>query len=112
MSVMNRLGLLAMILFFSGSMVFVAARDLQRNHLLRKDAIHDQERAKQLVHALQGDVLRESQDKYVPPQSFPVRAGSSVLPEADKSRIKSFLRSLIGSEEHNGPAAGASTQEK
>jgi hypothetical protein len=112
MTLMNRLGLLSMILFFSGSMVFVAARDLQRDHLRRKDAIHDQDRAKQLVHALQGDVLRETQDKYVPSHSFPSRAGSSVLPEADKSRIKSFLRSLIGSEEPKESAAAAPTQEK
>jgi hypothetical protein len=101
-----------MILFFSGAMVFVAARDLQRDHLRRKDAVHDQERAKQLVQALQSDVLRESNDKYVPPQSFPSRAGSSVLPETDKSRIKAFLRSLIGAEGAPQQSEPAKTQQK
>jgi hypothetical protein len=112
MTLLNRIGLLSMILFFSGAMVFVAARDLQIDHVRRKDAIHDKERAKQLVRALQSDVLRTTSDKYVPPQSFPSRAGSSVLPETDKSRIKAFLRSLIGSEETKEQAEAPKTERK
>jgi hypothetical protein len=91
-----------MIVFFSGSVVVVAARNLHSK--LGPVTDKDKEEAHKLVAAIRGDELFRVQGKYSEAHPAPVRRTGSYLPDYDRKRIKQFLASLIGGHESEAPA--------
>jgi hypothetical protein len=94
---LRRLGLFFFIVFFSGSVVIVAARNL-RDHL-GGFSDEQKQRASALVEALRGDQLFKSEAKYHEGQKGPPRRTGSYLPEHDLKKLKRFLSNLVAGEE-------------
>jgi hypothetical protein len=94
MSFVNRVATFICITAFSGSIVVIGARDLQR--ALKAPQPAEVERAKKLIQSLRGDELFRIEAKYADIPDKPARRPGSVLPEYDLAKIKRFLSSLIG----------------
>jgi hypothetical protein len=94
MGFIKQLAMFFFVVFFSGSMVFVGARDLTKS--LGKYSDAERERAHRLIEALRGDELFRSEGKFASGAGAPVRRLGSYLPENDKRKIKRFLAGLIG----------------
>jgi hypothetical protein len=103
MPLLQRLALFSFIVFFSGSVVVVAARNLHSKLAPHTDK--DKEQAQKLIEALRGDELFKAQAKYSEAHPAPARRNGSYLPDHDRRRIKNFLSSLIG-----GKDAGSDEQ--
>jgi len=94
---LRRFGLFLFIVFFSGSVVVVAARNLRDK--LGSFSAQQQEQVVKLVEALRGDQLFKAEAKYHEGQKGPPRRVGSYLPEHDIKKLKQFLASLISGEE-------------
>lgn len=94
---LRELGLFLIIVFFSGSAVVVAARNLRDK--LGSFSAQQQEQVVKLVEALRGDQLFKAEAKYHEGQKGPPRRIGSYLPEHDIKKLKQFLASLISGEE-------------
>lgn len=94
---LRRFGLFLFILFFSGSVVVVAARNLRDR--LGTFSTQQQERVVKLVESLRGDELFKAEAKYHEGQKGPPRRNGSYLPEHDLKKIKQFLAGLIAGDE-------------
>jgi len=94
MSALQRLSLFGFVVFFSGSMVVVGARNMRDR--LGDATQKDKEHAERLIHALRGDELFRLEGKYSESHAHPNRQTGSYLPDNDRRKIKEFLRSLIG----------------
>jgi hypothetical protein len=101
----RRLGLFLFIVFFSGSVVIVAARNLRD----RLGSFSDQqkEQVSALVEALRGDQLFKAEAKYHQDHKGPPRRFGSYLPEHDLKKIKQFLSGLVAGEDDDAPAEGS-----
>jgi hypothetical protein len=102
MPFLQRLALFSMIVFFSGSVVVVAARNLHSK--LGPVTEQGKEQAQKLVEALRGDELFRAQAKYSEAHPAPARRSGSYLPDYDRKRIKRFLAGLIGGQDPEPPA--------
>ena len=100
---LRRLGLFMFIVFFSGSVVIVAARNLRDK--LGGFSEQQKERVVKLVEALRGDELFKAEAKYHEGQKGPPRRTGSYLPEHDLKKIKKFLSGLVSGEDEP-PAEG------
>ncbi len=94
---LRRFGLFLFIVFFSGSVVIVAARNLRDK--LTASSAQEQEQVVKLLEALRGDELFKTEAKYHEQKKGPPRRLGSYLPEHDLKKIKQFLASLIAGDE-------------
>jgi hypothetical protein len=94
---LRRLGLFFFIVFFSGSVVIVAARNLRDR--LGGFSDEQKERVATLVEALRGDQLFKAEAKYHEGQKGPPRRIGSYLPEHDLKKLKQFLSSLVAGDD-------------
>lgn len=111
MSFLNRVAFLGCVVFFSGSMVVVGARNLKDS--LKPHDEKDQPRAQRLIEVLRGDELYRIEAKYAAPPSAPARHNGSVIPNDDKQMLKSLLRRLLGGvgDDPKGEQTGQETEE-
>jgi hypothetical protein len=108
MPLLQRLALFSFIVFFSGSVVVVAARNLHSKLAPHTD--QDKEHAQKLIEALRGDALFKAQAKYSETHPAPSRSNGSYLPDHDRRRIKSFLSSLIGGKDAGSDDPGQQSE--
>jgi hypothetical protein len=108
MSFINKTASFICITAFSGSMVVMGARDLQR--ALKAPQPAEVERAKKLIQSLRGDELFKIEAKYADIPDKPARKPGSVLPEYDLAKIKRFLSSLIGGSDTDNTSTGAADE--
>ena len=113
MSFFSRTALFLFIVFFSGVMVLLGAREMRAR--LKAPGGAELERAEKLVHALRGDELFRTQAKYDEATTIaaPQRQRGSYLPEYDMKRIKGFLLGLIGGmgEDQSSDSSGKSNSD-
>ena len=92
------------ILFFAGSVVTVAARDIRAK--LQDQGDTERLQVQALIKQLQGDVLttkvdkegeseEEKQRKFLQPSVMPTRAPGRILTERDHKIFRSILRKFI-----------------
>ncbi len=93
-----------LILFFAGSVVTVAARDMRAN--LKAHGDEERARVQALIQQLKGDVLgnkadketeseEEKTQKFLQPSVLPPRAPGRMLTERDRQVFRSILRKFI-----------------
>ncbi len=93
-----------LILFFAGSVVTVAARDVRAK--LKEHGEEDRVRVYALIKQLKGDVLTSKTDKeaesqedknqkFLQPSVMPARTPGRLLTERDRNFFRSILRKFI-----------------
>ncbi len=104
MATMRKIALQMLILFFAGSVVTVAARDMRANLKVHGD--EERSRVQALIQQLKGDVLgnkadkqaeseEEKTQKFLQPSVMPARAPGRILTERDRQVFRSILRKFI-----------------
>jgi hypothetical protein len=108
MAAMRKIALLMLILFFAGSVVTVAAREMRAN--LKEQGDDERIRVQALIKQLKGDVLTSKADKeaeseeekrqrFLQPSVLPTRAPGRILTERDSMFFRSILRKFIAASE-------------
>ena len=85
-----------MVLFFAGSVVVLAARELRSRHKDLKE--YSQGDARHLIQALHGEILSGDKSMYVNPDAVPQRRTGQVLLPEDRKKLHQLLGSLVPSE--------------
>ncbi len=104
MAAMRKIALQMLILFFAGSVVVVAARDMRAKLEVQGDEERAQVQA--LIKQLKGDVLTSKSDteaaseeekmqRFLQPSVMPTRTPGRVLTERDRKIFRSILRKFI-----------------
>ena len=86
---MNKFLLFMLVLFFGGSSVVIAGRDLYSRH--KDKASSERMAAAALIRDLRGDNLMKKGDKYIHAEVVPDRKNSRILPDRDRAMLSSFF---------------------
>lgn len=89
---MNKFWLFLMIVFFGGSSVVIAGRDMYNR--VKHKASSERVAAAALIQDLRGDRLEKKGEKYIHSTVVPERKYSSILPDRDRAMLSSFFNKL------------------
>jgi hypothetical protein len=93
----RKLAFTAMITFFAGSVVSVAARDMRAG--LEQQGSDKQAEVRNLIDQLRGESLLKKGEAYVDDQVMPPRKPGALLTERDRGFFKTLLRRILGAAE-------------
>jgi hypothetical protein len=88
----KRVGFFLLVLFFAGSVVLMAAREL-RDQGMRRGA-GNPAGARRLIQQLRGEYIANSNTEYAATESMPQRSRGGILQDKDRATLNSLLKQV------------------
>ena len=88
----KRVGFFLLVLFFAGSVVLMAAREL-RDHGIRQGA-GNPAAARRLIQQLRGEYISNSNTEYAAADTMPQRSRGGILQDKDRATLNSLLKQV------------------
>lgn len=88
----KRVGFFLLVLFFAGSVVLIAAREL-RDHGIRQGS-GNPSAARRLIQQLRGEYIANSNTEYAATELMPQRSRGGILQDKDRATLNSLLKQV------------------